>query len=1287
MKYYKHGIQKRNEKRHLFLMELLFLKNMKTPLCLTKYKIIFFLFTLTSMAIAEEWHYPLYLDGGQPAKFRSEVLVTNNSEKEIDGKILYIPAYQLGLQGIYKRELRIVSKNGNELLFCLKPNSKMIDNNTKVGIPIYCPAKSNSKLWAYFGNPSASEVPDELTHSNNQAQGISYIVNPKEALKLNRQPVSWDMDRNEFPLRLCVSFFNLSEKPVQNVLGVVPINRLTAGNFRDIDYALFYNGEKIPFLRGGENIIFEIANISPKSERVYTIYLRKERKNKLVNDARVEITSEILSNQKYKTKLNINRNLFGKLVNSKINLLKNPVFETNKWWIFTSEGAPCSPKLGKIIKGGIFNRNKAILQLPKGTTRWTGFKQKINLLPKSNYIVMGWGRRISGACTQMSLHHYSNSTPSDKQFLDSPIAFGNKVWNSTAINIQNRHMDGALEVHLTNNQPCVAEFDGLLVARCINMGAVKYESFTDFIDTQIVNVWQVNTTVKVFPFFNPPKQINIPEISLARNEKENLQLAIRSNKTFKRIIVTAASPVLSNGTALDAPEIKVVGNVIVDAKSAYYSFDNYKLNERCIPPLSLKQLYPDPLLPSDEFKLFSGKTKAIYLCFNAKKNNKPGVYRGVVELHGDSKLIESIPYKVTVRNFVLPNNPSLSAIFDKRTSAHFADDSIRSYRISRLAMENFLATKRVSIDQPSKFKIKYNKDRLDVNFASFDASSEIILKKYNVPLQYIPESGLFNFRHPPRSIWGINPYSGKYPFRKENPSHLNPEYKQIMRKKWGLIWSHIKKNNWQDRFLFYLSDEPDFRDPHIVKQLAALCDMIHEVSPNIKIYSSTWKYIPEWENKIDVWGIGVQSLADIKNIKKNGSTFLFTTDGQFCIDTPYNALERMMPLYCYIYGALGYEFWGADWYTRNPFIWGSHKDRISNIKPGVYKRNRFPNGDGYFVYPGALLGYSKNKVISSIRLETIRDGLEDYEYYIMLDKMARNVKDKAALATLEKIKTLVPIPNSGGRQSAELLPDPDLLTVEYRNKIAQHIERLNDTEPIKPINFIKTSTKGAAKKMKTRKLLSLLGIVAISTMTNINASEVKPGKLIKKIKQPLASKSCIFVQGNPDAIMTPDKAKKPKVTIGKNGNFCVNTGLKSKEVPKLRFPVKIKEGEELVIKLNKLLTSEHGDNWVATMIGVDNEFQDYAAILRPKEIYFAERLPKWYPLGGKTKFKDYPVILQIRRLDGFLIFIVNGSQRFSYKETKGAINNPYIYIMSKKLKDWSILNIGSCELHKVNRKK
>jgi hypothetical protein len=89
---------------------------------------------------------------------------------------------------------------------------------------------------------------------------------------------------------------------------------------------------------------------------------------------------------------------------------------------------------------------------------------------------------------------------------------------------------------------------------------------------------------------------------------------------------------------------------------------------------------------------------------------------------------------------------------------------------------------------------------------------------------------------------------------------------------------------------------------------------------------------------------------------------------------------------------------------------------------------RYPNGDGFLAYPGKPVGV--DGPVSTIRLEQVREGLEDYEAIQLLAETMRSVRDKgpgsvAGGRALQMARELVTIPNAGGLRSSEILPDPD----------------------------------------------------------------------------------------------------------------------------------------------------------------------------------------------------------------------------------------------------------------------
>jgi hypothetical protein len=229
--------------------------------------------------------------------------------------------------------------------------------------------------------------------------------------------------------------------------------------------------------------------------------------------------------------------------------------------------------------------------------------------------------------------------------------------------------------------------------------------------------------------------------------------------------------------------------------------------------------------------------------------------------------------------------------------------------------------------------------------------------------------------------------------------------------------------------------------------MKALGAMVHEVDPAIPIYASTWHHVPDWDGAVTAWGIGhfgVVPPAKIAQLRAAGTKVLYTTDGHMCTDTPYCAFERLLPHYCFGYEVEGYEFWGATWLTYDPYQFGWHRFIHQTDAPGKSYDIRYPNGDGFLMYPGGPIGHAGP--VSSIRMEQAREGVEDYEYLWTLRQRLQQAKAAgkdvtAAQQALDLAQTLVPMPNAGGRYSTKVLPDPAKV-LEIKEAVGRAIESL-----------------------------------------------------------------------------------------------------------------------------------------------------------------------------------------------------------------------------------------------------
>lgn len=1174
------------------------------------------------------WHYPLYLDGGEPARKRVEICVANNSDKDLEERVLHIPAKKLGLVGHKRNSLRIVSQRGTELLFSVAPYSETISENAVVTIPFDCPKKEKISLYAYFDNPKAAEVPDfylyglanedfeqpkqetfrrwgdgatrphdplELSAEEARTGGqsayvkvgengenwsafrrimqvnegaeylfegyvkvknlskakpsnnigfhflaysdsekrfltltphvnpmqkkavyfnsptvkdncdwtklsakikipqgynrlvvktkswcekadvyfddlsfaevspspdFSYEVKPVESLSISspQSGEKWEVSRSKYNTRLTASFFNLSDARIENAIGSIPIKRVAQGNFPTSDFKVYKDGKPVVFGVLGENMIFNIDEIPPKSESKYNIYLKTDRQNQRVKTSGAKQASYIPSDQIAEVRNRLDPKDFQKLFSKCANLLANPDFEDgDAAWNYRSK----SRQAVSFADSGIFGGKAMRLKIDKTAPTYPGLEQSVKIKPDTNYIAIIWGKSNMPNSSVRSPLLKITDNKTGKSIRSEPKLVSNGEWEVQSTILANPYRDANAALLILNSTPVDFLFDGAVL--CESLTAQKFESAVpmDFRKGQSTKLWQVNSIVKVFDFFAPPPQIPEAEISLAKNETENLQLAARSNENIENLSISAPAPKLKDNPDgnLSAPEIGVVGYVANDSVSNYLLFTHLKFYERCIPPQSRLEYYPDPIIPAKSISLAKGRTDSIFLTFKADEKTKSGVYEGAVELKSGDKTVASIPYRVTVRDFALPKASSLGAMFSYHGGASFGrwrgasiEPAMRNRFYNREDIQKFMAQKRATIDSPNRIKYRESPDgKLTPDFTDFDRFCELALEEHKTPYLYIPlPIQMLNWARPLNKVKSggktISPIEGEWPYKGKDLSKISDEFAEYTQTRVKLVFDHLRKKGWADRFIYFVSDEPYYWRAPIAAMLNRYCNIIRQAAPEIKIYSSTWGYTDTLKNAVDAWGLNMSAantpneIAEL-NAQKN-KLKIFTTDGNYCIDTPYNAQERIMSIYCYAGGFAAYEYWGVLWNTQNPFKWAMHKDRISDSDPTNVRRNRYPNGDGYFAYDAEFIG--KKEIYSSVRLEAVRDGQEDFEYYKLLENLAQKRNDSEAFKLLEDVKSLAVYPNAGGRNSAELLPNPDVVQI-LRDKVAQAIERLQKT--------------------------------------------------------------------------------------------------------------------------------------------------------------------------------------------------------------------------------------------------
>lgn len=704
---------------------------------------------------------------------------------------------------------------------------------------------------------------------------------------------------------------------------------------------------------------------------------------------------------------------------------------------------------------GLGQRAARLRVSPEAKSGWYGWQQKVRVEGGRHYLVASWVKceGVAQGDVRVHLHFHDKKgelATSGGITSIGPGISGSQSWTLLADFV--KVPDDAVEmtVHLTTNSPGTVWHDGVLVLEVVPVQWAEWES-APLTETAFV-VWQVPSVIKVFRNDAPGKEAETIRLSVAKGEWESVQIAVKSNKAIDGVTVEIDPPKDADGHQLDEFQIAIVGYVPIDYPSNYFTTREpewYRRLPRGSPASDgWAGWWPDPLLPKNKFDLPAETVQPVWVIFRIPQDAVSGHYVGKLRFVAEGKTLRELPLVCHVWNFALPRRTSLPAIYDVRLGPGRSFWG-KSYDEAYREIVAFMAQRRLCPDtihpQPT---IRYDRGSVVADFTEYDRVARWYFESLNLPSAYFPNLFyLFGWGFPPRSIFGESPYQGQPPYEGVDRSRLRPEYKTAYQACLKAFWEHVKARGWAERMVLYISDEPFDHLPEIREQMKALCAMIHEVDPKIPIYSSTWHHVEDWDGYITVWGLGHDgrvSPDQLEKIRETGARSWFTTDGQMCIDTPYCAVERLLPHYCFHYGVAAYEFWGVAWNTYNPYEFGWHSFIHQSDKPGESYWVRYPNGDGYLIYPGKPIGY--DGLVSSVRLEQAREGVEDYEYLVLLAETiakakTRGIDTTAAEAVLARARDLVFMPNAGGRYSSKMLPDPERIEV-IRTAVAEAIERL-----------------------------------------------------------------------------------------------------------------------------------------------------------------------------------------------------------------------------------------------------
>ncbi|MCX7599792.1 MAG: DUF4091 domain-containing protein [Armatimonadetes bacterium] len=471
--------------------------------------------------------------------------------------------------------------------------------------------------------------------------------------------------------------------------------------------------------------------------------------------------------------------------------------------------------------------------------------------------------------------------------------------------------------------------------------------------------WFVPATEKVYPDTPPAAARHSGRIFAALGEYEAIQVALRSDTDLENLSVAVVPRVRDGGIFLRPRNVQLFEALYVPT-----------------PADQVHPVTPDPLVPLNrhngrvQISLKAGETKAVWVRVKVPENAKAGTYEfDVLADVSAAKGLERSALRpawrgrlcVTVWPFRLPAKSRV------RTAFGISGECIALHHGVALGSPEYHDLYR-----------KYYEELLDHRICAYS---------------------------PP---YGIEDKRAEKYLRSERVNAFMVPYSEADGEL-ANIWHRLREIGVAHKAWVYPIDEPVSAEAYAtLKQRAAF---VHQVAPGLKVCSPFFRG-PDWNEKLtpfdelvgvlDIWcaNTGYYAGGNLKDLmaarqRAGEEAWWYVCCGPgspFCnFFVNMSALQhRILMWQMYRYGITGLLYWNTTWWgpssTADPY---QDIATVKDINPNIY-------GDGSLFYPGAKVGI--DGPVTSVRLECIRDGLEDYEMLVLAERALGNERVAGVVA-------------------------------------------------------------------------------------------------------------------------------------------------------------------------------------------------------------------------------------------------------------------------------------------------
>ena len=580
-------------------------------------------------------------------------------------------------------------------------------------------------------------------------------------------------------------------------------------------------------------------------------------------------------------------------------------------------------------------------------------------------------------------------------------------------------------------------------------------------------LWRASSGWKIPRARALPRQITGGlTLRLAGNESEAVQLVVKPSEVLSNVMVKAGSLVCGkHGIPAGNVSVLRVGYVPVAQKTD---------------STGVVADWPDPLLPQDApVTLEAGVNQPYWIRVEAPADLPAGIYRGEVTVEAEG-VKSAVPLSVEVFGFSLPDSMTCETAFGFNPWTVWSYHSVKDPKQKRDVLDKYLralADNHISPYNPAPmdgWSVKWKglpqdggekasgkagtkPQAFDVNavepvfdWSAWDAAMERAFAEYHFNSFQMRIEGLgggtFHGRHEPKFLG----YDGG-----------TPEYEILMGKYLGGIESHLREKGWLDKAYVYWFDEPDPKDYEFVMRGF---ETLKRHAPGLR-RMLTEQVEEGLAGGPNLWCPLTPSLHvdGLEERRAAGDQFWWyvccgpkAPYATLFIDHPGTEM-RVWLWQTWAERVTGILVWETVYWTsdaaypdrsapQNPYL--DPMSWVSGYSAPTGMKSAWGNGDGRFLYPPLAAADGRRSQtpvlagpVSSFRIEMLRDGLEDYEYFVILKRLLEQKGGKMGGRDRSRMEALLKVPAEVSTSLTSFTRDPAPIE-EHRERLARAIAAL-----------------------------------------------------------------------------------------------------------------------------------------------------------------------------------------------------------------------------------------------------